>query len=127
MSRGTVPVTAVQPQRTYPFSWNGTDMRDSENRFDLPMATSPAGCGCCSPQTSAKPHAAADTEYQLEGLTCGHCAASVEKAVSTVDGVNSAAVELVPGGLSRLVISGTVAEAAVRDAVTSAGYSLRAK
>jgi copper chaperone len=43
------------------------------------------------------------------------------------DGVNSAAVGLVPGGLSRLVISETAADAAVRDAVTSAGYSPRAK
>jgi copper chaperone len=103
-------------------------MRNSAKRPDLPMATASAGCGCCSPQTPAKsPTASADAEYELEGLTCGHCAASVEKAVSAADGVKSAAVELVPGGLSRLVISGTVAEAAVRDAVTSAGYSLRIK
>lgn len=102
-------------------------MRNSEKRLDLPMATASAGCGCCSPQAPAKSTtAAADAEYELEGLTCGHCAASVEKAVSTVDGVNSAAIELGPGGLSRLVVSGTVAEAAVRDAVTSAAYSLRA-
>jgi copper chaperone len=103
-------------------------MRNSAKRLDLPMATASAGCGCCSPRTPAKsPTVSAHAEYELEGLTCGHCAASVEKAVSAADGVYSAAVELVPGGLSRLVISGTVAEAAVRDAVTSAGYSLRVK
>jgi copper chaperone len=100
----------------------------SEKPLDLPIAIASAGCGCCSPQAPANSMtAAADAEYELEGLTCGHCAASVEKAVSTVDGVNSAAVALVPGGLSRLVISGAAAEAAVRDAVTSAGYCLRVK
>jgi copper chaperone CopZ len=103
-------------------------MRDSDKRLDLPLASSSAGCDCCSPQAPAGPTTAAqDADYGLEGLTCGHCAASVEKAVSAVDGVDSAAVELVPGGLSRLRVSGTVADAAVRDAVTSAGYSLRAQ
>jgi copper chaperone len=38
--------------------------------------------------------------------------------------VDDAAVELVPGGHSRLLVSGAADDAAVRDAVTSAGYSL---
>ncbi|WP_311380626.1 cation transporter [Arthrobacter sp. ISL-69] len=48
---------------------------------------------------------------------------TVEKAVSALDGVESASVELVPGGRSRLVVGGTADGAAVREAVTSAGYT----
>jgi copper chaperone CopZ len=62
--------------------------------------------------------------YALEGLTCGHCVASVEKAVSGVSGVQSAAVELVPGGISRLSVTGTAAPEAVAEAVHSSGYVL---
>ncbi|MBT2549657.1 heavy-metal-associated domain-containing protein [Arthrobacter sp. ISL-65] len=100
-------------------------MRESNKRLDLPLTTGSAGCGCCPPQDLPGPDAApaAEAEYRLEGLTCGHCAASVEKAVSALDGVDDAAVELIPGGLSRLRISGSADEAAVREAINSAGYS----
>jgi copper chaperone CopZ len=50
--------------------------------------------------------------------------ASVERAVKAVDGVDAAAVELVPGGISRLVVTGSAGPSAVQEAVTSAGYSL---
>jgi copper chaperone CopZ len=68
--------------------------------------------------------AAEGTEFGLEGLTCGHCAQSVEKAVTRVEGVEAASIELVPSGRSRLVIAGTPDEAAVNEAVTAAGYTL---
>ncbi|WP_420179891.1 heavy-metal-associated domain-containing protein [Paenarthrobacter sp. TA1.8] len=38
--------------------------------------------------------------------------------------MDATTVELVPGGISRLVVSGKATPAAIRDAVTSAGYSL---
>ena len=88
------------------------------------MASS-SGCGCCSTgAANGSPSVAGDAEYALEGLTCGHCVATVQKAVTAVNGVAGASVELVPGGRSRLVVSGSAPESAVRDAVTSAGYSL---
>jgi copper chaperone len=100
-------------------------MCGTESRQELPLVSSSSGCGCCSTGTAnASLSVAGDAEYALEGLTCGHCVATVQKAVTAVDGVTDAAVELVPGGRSRLVVSGSAAEAAVRDAVTSAGYSL---
>jgi copper chaperone len=49
---------------------------------------------------------------------------TVQRAVLAVDGVDSASVRLVAGGRSRLAISGAADDAAVRDAVTAAGYSL---
>jgi copper chaperone CopZ len=103
---------------------NGTDMQ-TPSRTELPLTSSSSRCACCSTDkgiaTGAK---AAGAEFSVEGLTCGGCVASVEKAVKAIDGVDTATVELVPGGVSRLVVSGPADPSAVRDAVTSAGYSL---
>lgn len=108
-------------------------MFDIENRTALPLASS-AGCSCCSPAGHAPkaPSAVANYDagtgsrrtFTLEGLTCGHCVQTVEKAVSALDGVESASVDLVPGGRSGLTVAGSATDAAVRQAVTSAGYSL---
>ena len=114
------------------------------NRPQLPLASS--GCSCCGPAaaghhsstahqsgTGRTPAAAvadsgAETspqrDFAVEGMTCGHCVRTVEAAVSAVDGVTSASVGLVPGGLSRLTVEGTAPDAAVRKAVTAAGYVL---
>jgi copper chaperone len=100
-------------------------MCGTESRKELPLVSNASGCSCCSTGATEEFVAVAgDTEYALEGLTCGHCVQTVEKAVAAVDGVEAASVELVPGGRSRLVVSGAAADAAVREAVTSAGYSL---
>ncbi len=105
-----------------------------EHRTVLPLASS-AGCSCCSPTgnapkaTAAVAHSAAVTgrrEFALEGLTCGHCVKTVETAVAALDGVESASVDLVPGGRSRLTVAGAASEESVRTAVTTAGYSLAA-
>jgi copper chaperone CopZ len=110
-------------------------MFDSENRTELQLASS-TGCSCCSPAGHAQkapaavvnPDAAAPSQrtFAVEGLTCGHCVRTVEKAVSALDGVESASVDLVAGGRSGLTVAGSVSDAAVRQAVTSAGYSLAA-
>ena len=103
-------------------------MCGAESRKELPLVASGSGCGCCSPAVSGESRATAgDAEYQLEGLTCGHCVASVEEAARAVAGVEAASVELKPGGLSRLVVSGAADDEAVRDAVVAAGYSLAAR
>jgi copper chaperone CopZ len=60
----------------------------------------------------------------LEGLTCGHCVQTVEKAVSGVAGVELATVDLVPGGRSRLNVTGTADQEALTEAVRSSGYVL---
>lgn len=116
---------------------------NSGNRPQLPLASS--GCSCCAPAQGAQPAAAlpepsahvsrgavvasdagATTQrsYAVEGMTCGHCVRSVEAAVSAIAGVASAAVDLVPNGRSRLAVTGTAADADIRQAVTSAGYAL---
>jgi copper chaperone len=99
----------------------------SENRIELPLVSAATGCGCCSTGASSGPSTAGSAgavEFAVEGLTCGHCVQSVEKAVSALEGVESASVDLVPGGRSRLVVGGKADSSAVREAVTSAGYTL---
>jgi copper chaperone CopZ len=97
-----------------------TDMFESGNRTELPLASS-AGCSCCTANVFSQPTSSA-AELTLEGLTCRHCAQTVEKAVLVLEGVDSVAIELVPGGLSRLLMGGKAAAAAVRQAVIAAGY-----
>ena len=99
-------------------------MFDIENRAQLPLTSTGAGCSCCSSEFSSSPARSGAVEFGVEGLTCGHCVQRVEKAVAALEGVESATVELVPGGRSRLVIGGRATRAAVRAAVSSAGYTL---
>jgi copper chaperone len=100
-------------------------MCGTETRKELPVTSSGAGCSCCSADAqNASVRRTGGAEYAVEGLTCGHRVATVQKAVTALDGVEAASVDLVPDGPSRLVISGSAADTAVRDAVTLAGYSL---
>ena len=106
----------------------------TESRTQLPLASAAQhGCSCCSPATDARAGASATVkpevqasgaQYTLEGLTCGHCVQTVEKAVSGVSGVRSVTVDLVPGGTSRLTVTGTAAPEALAEAVRSSGYAL---
>lgn len=106
----------------------------SESRTQLPVAAAAQhGCSCCSPAADTRTSAStavqpqvqgSGAQYALEGLTCGHCVQTVEKAVSGVPGVRSASVDLVPGGTSRLNVTGTADQDALEKAVRSSGYSL---
>ncbi|MCX8455043.1 heavy-metal-associated domain-containing protein [Paenarthrobacter ureafaciens] len=96
-------------------------MFESGNRTELPLAPSRAGCSCCAANVFSQPTSSA-AEFTLEGLTCRHCSQTVEEAVLALEGVDSVAIELVPGGLSRVLVGGKAAGAAVRQAVLSAGY-----
>jgi copper chaperone CopZ len=96
-------------------------------RTELPLTASASGCGCCSTEATRNLRENdAGVEYNLEGLTCGGCVASVQRALSALDGVDAATIDLVPGGVSCLTVTGSAAISAVRDAVTSAGYCLTA-
>jgi copper chaperone CopZ len=100
-----------------------TDVFESGNRTQLPLASSAGECACCSSAPFTSRTGTGDVEFTVEGLTCGHCVQTVETAVAALAGVESATVELVPGGRSRLVVHGQADAAAVREAVVSAGYT----
>ncbi len=60
-------------------------------------------------------------KFNVSGMTCAACSTRVEKAVSTVSGVESCSVNLLLGTLS---VEGVVEDSAIIDAVTKAGYSV---
>jgi len=65
---------------------------------------------------------ATTTEYQVTGMTCGHCEMSVREEVEQIAGVESLQVSAQSG---RLVVTSAqpVDDAAVLAAVDEAGYS----
>lgn len=63
----------------------------------------------------------ATTTYRIDGMTCGHCAASVTEEVSEVSGVEAVQVDHEAG---TAVVTGAADEQAVRRAVEEAGYTL---
>ncbi len=59
---------------------------------------------------------------KVDGMTCGHCAQTVTKAVEALPMVEKASVDLKAAEVS---IEGAPDEAAVRKAITDAGYAIR--
>jgi copper chaperone CopZ len=101
-------------------------------RRPLPMAST--GCACCAPaaaavtavETRAPSSASTATTYQVEGMTCAHCAGRVTEALTALEGVRDVQIDLVPGGASTVTVTSTapVAAEAVRAAVARAGYAV---
>ena len=74
-------------------------------------------------EAAAAAAGSADTrEYAVEGMTCAHCATSVQEEVAEVAGVTAVDVDLASG---RMVVSGGgFDDAAVAEAVAEAGYGV---
>lgn len=62
-----------------------------------------------------------ETIIKIEGMSCGHCKAAVEKALKAVPGVETAAVDLEK---KQAVVTGNAAMEAMREAVEDAGYEV---
>ncbi|MGC4804680.1 heavy-metal-associated domain-containing protein [Micromonospora sp. DT233] len=63
------------------------------------------------------------TTYQVQGMTCGHCASSVSAEVGAIQGVSDVQVDLAAGRVT--VTSDAPLDAdTVRAAVDEAGYEL---
>lgn len=61
-------------------------------------------------------------DYQVTGMTCGHCESSVREEVSEVPGVTAVEVSAASGRLT-VTSTGQVDDAAVLAAVDEAGYT----
>ncbi|MEE1621039.1 heavy-metal-associated domain-containing protein [Zafaria sp. Z1313] len=62
----------------------------------------------------------------IDGMTCGHCVASVTEEIKAINGVEDVTVELNAGGVSTatVVSAGPLDEATVSEAVAEAGYTV---
>jgi copper chaperone len=65
----------------------------------------------------------AETVYQVAGMTCNHCAGAVKAEVGEVPGVSQVRVDLAAGTV-RVTSDTPPDDAAVRTAVTEAGYEV---
>ncbi|CAO3426968.1 heavy-metal-associated domain-containing protein [Azospirillum doebereinerae] len=59
---------------------------------------------------------------KVEGMTCGHCAQTVTKALEALPAVERALVDLKTG---EVVVEGTAELGAIRKAIEDAGYEVR--
>jgi copper chaperone len=59
--------------------------------------------------------------YRVSGMSCGHCAQTVTRAVEAVPAVERALVDLAAGEVS---VDGDADEEAIRRAVEAAGYDV---
>jgi len=67
---------------------------------------------------------ATSTTYTVEGMTCGHCVASVTEEVSALPGVTDVDVELASGAVT-VTSEHDLDIETVRAAVTEAGFELK--
>lgn len=100
---------------------------------DVSAPDQQSGCGCgCSDAAEPVPTEAAGgtadpavtTIFQVTGMTCGHCVASVTRAVTAgVPGVTKVEVDLASGQVT-VASYQPVSPDLVKDAVNEAGYEL---
>ena len=62
--------------------------------------------------------------YKIGGMECNHCKMSVEKAISQLDGVDKAEVDL---GHQQAIVSGTPDDEAVKKAVEEIGFEFKGR
>ena len=65
-----------------------------------------------------------DWIINVKGMTCSHCKASVEGALSALPGVNSVFVDLDTGDVTVNIEEGKVAESAMKRAVENIGFEV---
>jgi copper chaperone len=63
------------------------------------------------------------SKYEVTGMTCEHCVASVTEEVTEIPGVTAVDVDLASGSL-RVSSTEPIPDDAVRGAVEEAGYRL---
>ena len=63
------------------------------------------------------------TTLEIDGMTCGHCVASVQKEIGKIDGVTSVDVDLASGRV-QVESAAPLTDAEVVAAVDEAGYQV---
>ena len=65
--------------------------------------------------------------FDVNGMTCGGCTGSVQRALSKLDGVSHAEVTLRPGVATVMVDPTRVTPAQIESAITQLGYPAKAR
>ena len=60
---------------------------------------------------------------KIQGMTCGHCSARVEKMLKGLEGVSEVAVDL-NQGTAKVTAAENVTDEQLREAVDDAGYDV---
>lgn len=63
------------------------------------------------------------TTYSVPGISCGHCRGAIADEVGQVAGVDAVIVDL---DAKRVSVTGAFDDAAVREAIGTAGYDIAA-
>jgi copper chaperone len=66
------------------------------------------------------------TTFDVKGMTCGGCVASVKRVLEALPGVSNVDVKLSPGRASADYDPDRITPEALRDAVQNAGYDVPA-
>lgn len=99
------------------------------SNINLPITdantTSGCGCGCGStPPAAGEPASSASLTLQVDGITCGGCAAKVTKALNEDPAVNEVKVDLNPEGPATVSVTGGIAPESARSIIENAGYTV---
>lgn len=62
-----------------------------------------------------------ETIIKIEGMSCGHCTAAVEKALKALPGVETVQVDL---DKKQAVVTGTASLAAMHEAIEDIGFDI---
>ena len=65
--------------------------------------------------------------FDVNGMTCGGCTGSVQRALSKLDGVSHAEVTLRPGVATVMVDPTRVTPTQIESAITQLGYPAKAR
>ena len=65
--------------------------------------------------------------FDVQGMTCGGCTSSVQRALSQLDGVSRVEVNLNPGSASVTVEPGVVSAAQIEAALDDLGFEAKAR
>lgn len=74
-------------------------------------------CQCCGGSEK-------ELTLNVEGMSCGHCKAAVEKAVSALNGVSSVQVELAAKKVDITYNPDKVSIEAIKQSITDQGYDV---
>lgn len=62
--------------------------------------------------------------FSVEGMSCNHCKASVEKALKTLEGVENTRIDLEKARVEVEFDPGKISDEELRGAITTAGYQV---